>query len=217
MNATNLASSESPSGTPSRPQAQPARSPEGAVIPPERGSRRARGQARPLFDGPIVRRAMVDSFRKLDPRHQVRNPVMFVVEVGSILTTVLFVQALVGKGEAPARFILAVSALALVHRALRELRRGDGGGARQGAGGLAPERAPGHPRQDASPSRDAARWPPPRLASALRKGDLVLVEAGDVDPRATARSSRASRRSTRAPSPARARRSSARAAAIAAP
>ena len=33
----------------------------------------------PLFDPPIVRRAIVDSFRKLDPRHQVRNPVMFVV------------------------------------------------------------------------------------------------------------------------------------------
>src|SRR5271167_2984411 len=71
--------------------------------------RRARRQARPLFDPAIVRRAIVDSFRKLDPRHQVRNPVMFVVEVGSVLTTGLFVQALVGTGEAPAWFILAIS------------------------------------------------------------------------------------------------------------
>src|SRR5207244_11867720 len=49
------------------------------------------------------------SFTKLDPRHQVRNPVMFVVEVGSVLTTALFFQALVGHGEAPAGFILAIS------------------------------------------------------------------------------------------------------------
>src|SRR6059036_4337951 len=64
---------------------------------------------RPLFELPIVRHAIVRSFWKLDPRHQVRNPVMFVVEIGSVLTTGLFVQALVGQGEAPPGFILAVS------------------------------------------------------------------------------------------------------------
>ena len=53
----------------------------------------------PLFHGPIVRRAIVDSFRKLDPRVQVRNPVMFIVAVGSVLTTVLGVAALFGVGE----------------------------------------------------------------------------------------------------------------------
>src|SRR5712691_5260452 len=42
-------------------------------------------QARALFDLPIVRRAIIDSFTKLDPRHQVRNPVMFVVEVGDFV------------------------------------------------------------------------------------------------------------------------------------
>src|SRR6266403_4622675 len=66
-------------------------------------------RARSLFDPPIVRRAIIDSFTKLDPRHQVKNPVMFVVEVGSVLTTLLFLQALVGQGEAPAGFILAIS------------------------------------------------------------------------------------------------------------
>src|SRR5258706_6814289 len=66
-------------------------------------------KARPLFDPPIVRRAIGDSFKKLDPRHQVKNPVMFVVEVGSVLTTALWVQALLGQGEAPAGFIFAVS------------------------------------------------------------------------------------------------------------
>src|SRR5438876_9182610 len=66
-------------------------------------------KARPLFDPAIMRRAIVRSFWKLDPRHQVKNPVMFVVEIGSVLTTGLFVQALAGQGEAPAGFILAFS------------------------------------------------------------------------------------------------------------
>src|SRR4051812_21164795 len=62
-----------------------------------------------LFDPRIVRGAVKDSFRKLNPRLMLRNPVMFVVYIGSFLTTGLFVQALVGGGEAPAGFILAVS------------------------------------------------------------------------------------------------------------
>ncbi|HEY7461182.1 MAG TPA: potassium-transporting ATPase subunit KdpB [Gemmatimonadota bacterium] len=69
----------------------------------------AKTKGRPLFDPQITRRAISGSFRKLDPRHQIRNPVMFVVEVGSVLTTLLFIQALVGQGEAPAGFILTVS------------------------------------------------------------------------------------------------------------
>ena len=45
----------------------------------------ARGQEEPkLFTREIVTRATIDSFKKLDPRHQLRNPVMFVVEVGSV-------------------------------------------------------------------------------------------------------------------------------------
>src|SRR5829696_3872150 len=47
---------------------------------------------RPLFDPPIVRRALRDAFVKLDPRHMVRNPVMFVVLVGSAYTTVVFMR-----------------------------------------------------------------------------------------------------------------------------
>src|SRR5690349_4116207 len=66
-------------------------------------------KARPLFDPEIVRSALVASVMKLDPRHQVKNPVMFVVLVGSVLTTGLWVQALVGQGEASPGFILAVS------------------------------------------------------------------------------------------------------------
>src|SRR5213596_4051239 len=66
-------------------------------------------KARALFDPAILTQAIVDSFRKLTPLRQVRNPVMFVVYVGSILTTLLWIQALVGKGEAPPWFIFWVS------------------------------------------------------------------------------------------------------------
>jgi K+-transporting ATPase ATPase B chain len=53
-----------------------------------------RAQKRPLFDGPIVKRAVKDAFVKLDPRQVAKNPVMFVVEVGSVLTTLLIVRDL---------------------------------------------------------------------------------------------------------------------------
>src|SRR3974377_2112776 len=61
------------------------------------------------FRRQLYQRAIRDSFVKLDPRCMVPTPVMFVVEVGSVLTTALFVQALLGHGEAPAGFIGAVS------------------------------------------------------------------------------------------------------------
>ncbi len=46
-------------------------------------------RSKPLFDPPLVRRAMIDALRKLHPRHQIRNPVMFVVCVGALLTASL--------------------------------------------------------------------------------------------------------------------------------
>src|SRR5258708_9603653 len=69
----------------------------------------AGGKAREMFDPALLTQAIVDSFRKLTRQRQVRNPVMFVVYVGSILTTLLWAQAVVGKGEAPAWFIFWVS------------------------------------------------------------------------------------------------------------
>ena len=62
-----------------------------------------------LFERNIVKQAVVDSFKKLSPQLQMKNPVMFVVWVGSELTTALFFQALFGHGEAPSGFILAVT------------------------------------------------------------------------------------------------------------
>lgn len=57
----------------------------------------------------LYRSAILEAFKKLNPRHQVRNPVMFVAEVGSLLTTILWIQALAGLGEAPAGFIGAIA------------------------------------------------------------------------------------------------------------
>src|ERR1700755_1429530 len=53
---------------------------------------------------------VVEAFKKLAPQIQLKNPVMFVVYLGSIVTTLLWVQALGGHGEAPAGFIFAVAA-----------------------------------------------------------------------------------------------------------
>src|SRR5262245_5951439 len=66
-------------------------------------------QTHSLFEPIIIKQAMFDACRKLGPSHQIKNPVMFVVWVGSSLTTILFVQAVVGSGEAPAGFILSIS------------------------------------------------------------------------------------------------------------
>jgi potassium-transporting ATPase ATP-binding subunit len=147
----------------------------------EHGRHRARNNARPLFEPAIVRRAIVDAFKKLDPRHQVRNPVMCVVEVGSVLTTMLFVQALIGKGEAPAGFILAVSLwlwFTVVFANFAEAMA-EGRGKAQ-AESLRKARKDIPAKQIAQPRRDAV--PRPVLASQLRKDDLVLVEAGDFVP-----------------------------------
>src|SRR4030042_5985373 len=57
----------------------------------------------------IYRQAVIDAFIKLNPRWMVRNPVMFVTEVGSVVTTVLWVQALLGHGEAKAAFVGGVA------------------------------------------------------------------------------------------------------------
>jgi K+-transporting ATPase ATPase B chain len=64
---------------------------------------------RPLFDPPIVRRAIYESFTKLTPRHMVRNPVMFVVLVGSVLTTLVLVEDIVsGRGNVGFTLQLAI-------------------------------------------------------------------------------------------------------------
>jgi K+-transporting ATPase ATPase B chain len=145
------------------------------------GKSRRHGQQRKLFEGPIVKRAIVDSFRKLDPRHQIKNPIMFVVEVGSALTTLLFVQALLGKGEAPAGFILAISVwlwFTVLFASFAEAMA-EGRGKAQ-ADTLRKARRDIPAKRIAGPRRDAERTTV--TSSQLRKGDFVLVEAGDDIP-----------------------------------
>ena len=142
----------------------------------------ATAKARPLFDPPIVRRALVDAFAKLDPRRQVRNPVMFTVFVGSVLTTGLGLRALFVTGHGVAGVHLRRLRVAVVHGAVRQLRRSDGRRPRQGPGRCAARRRAGTWRPRSSTSRGTAAAHRPVGASTLRKGDVVLVEAGDLIP-----------------------------------
>jgi K+-transporting ATPase ATPase B chain len=138
-------------------------------------------QSRPLFDGPIVRQALLDAFRKLDPRIQLRNPVMFVVLVGAILTTVLWIQALLGQGEAPASFIFAVAVwlwLTLLFANFAEAMA-EGRGKAQ-ADTLRKARRDVQAKKLAEPRYGAATAAV--SSGTLRQGDLVLVEAGDTIP-----------------------------------
>src|SRR2546428_2559848 len=138
-------------------------------------------RARSLFDPSIMRRAILDSFLKLDPRHQVKNPVMFVVEVGSVLTTLLFLQALVGYGEAPAGFILAISLwlwFTVVFANFAEAMA-EGRGKAQ-ADTLRRARRDVQAKKLARPQRGAQFTTV--SAATLRQGDVVMVEAGEFIP-----------------------------------
>jgi potassium-transporting ATPase ATP-binding subunit len=138
-------------------------------------------RTRSLFDPSIVGPAAIDSFRKLTPGRQVRNPVMFVVYVGAILTTLLWIQALVGKGEAPAGFIFWVSVwlwfTVLFANFAEAMAEGRG---KAQAASLRKARRDLQAKRLARPERSASYETVP--ASALRKGQLVLVEAGDYIP-----------------------------------
>ena len=136
--------------------------------------------ARSLFETAIVKQAIVDSFRKLTVKRQVRNPVMFVVYVGSILTSLLWVQALVGKGEAPAWFIFWVSVwlwFTVLFANFAEAMA-EGRGKAQAASLRKARRALQAKRLLRSGSRDFEAVP----ASVVRKGDRVLVEVSDFIP-----------------------------------
>ena len=62
-----------------------------------------------MFDVRLIRPALVDSFRKLDPRLIWRNPVMFAVEIASIITLITFVMSLTGANREPAWFTAQIS------------------------------------------------------------------------------------------------------------
>jgi len=134
-----------------------------------------------LFDPVLLRPALVDALRKLDPRVQWRNPVMFVVYVGSLFTTALWLQALIGTGEAPAWFIGATTLwlwftvlFANFAEALAEGRSKAQAAALRGAKQGVIARKLREPRFGA----DWESVP----GTTLRRGDVVLVEAGDMIP-----------------------------------
>jgi len=137
--------------------------------------------ARPLFDRALVRVALVDALKKLDPRRMLRNPVMFVVEVGAAFTLALAVQAGLGRGEAPLGFIVAISAwlwITLLFANFAEAMA-EGRGKAQ-ADSLRKARQDVFANKLSEARRDAPSEKVP--AASLRRGDLVLVEAGQAIP-----------------------------------
>jgi K+-transporting ATPase ATPase B chain len=64
---------------------------------------------RSMFQPAFMKPAILESFKRLAPQVQWKNPVMFVCYIGAILTTGLGIQAIVGQGEAPPAYILSVS------------------------------------------------------------------------------------------------------------
>ena len=132
-----------------------------------------------LLDPALLKPAVIAAFAKLSPRVQWRNPVMFVVYIGSILTTLLGLQALQGAGEAPAGFIFAVAVwlwftvlFANFAEALAE------GRSKAQAASLRGLKASTWAKKLKEP-RHGTQWLPEQ-AENLRKGDVVLIEAGDM-------------------------------------
>ena len=129
-----------------------------------------------IWDRDITVRAVIDSFTKLDPRVQIRNPVMFLVEVGGILTTIIFFQELIARSGQPlftgqlAFWLWFTVLFATFAEAMAE------GRGKAQAATLRSARAD----TMAVRLRDEARETVP--ASELRVGDIVRVEAGQMIP-----------------------------------
>jgi potassium-transporting ATPase ATP-binding subunit len=134
-----------------------------------------------MFDSRLLKPAVADAFLKLLPRTQLRNPVMFVVYIGSILTTLLLIPAATGKGEASFGFILAIALwlwftvlFANFAEALAEGRSKAQAASLKSAKKNVVAKKLDAPRRDAHVTVvDGA---------SLKKGDVVLVEAGDTIP-----------------------------------
>jgi len=134
-----------------------------------------------MFDSGLLLPAIADAFRKLSPRIQLRSPVMFVVYVGSIITTLLYLQSLGGKGEGSSGFILAIAVwlwftvlFANFAEAMAE------GRSKAQAASLRSLKQTVVAKKLATPKHGTTWLPQPALD--LRKGHYILVEAGDVIP-----------------------------------
>ncbi|MBH3242902.1 potassium-transporting ATPase subunit KdpB [Serratia marcescens] len=136
---------------------------------------------RALFEPALVRTALIDAVKKLDPRVQWRNPVMFVVYIGSILTTAIWLAILTGQTDGAAAFTGSVALwlwftvlFANFAEALAE------GRSKAQAESLKGTKKTSWAKKLAGPRRDGATEKV--AAESLRKGDIVLVEAGDTIP-----------------------------------
>jgi potassium-transporting ATPase ATP-binding subunit len=156
--------------------------PNPGVAPPPPSSAPAQHRAArhklSMFDRSLMWPAVLDACRKLDPRVQWRNPVMFVVYIGSILTTALWIQALAGRGEAPSWFIFNIAIwlwftvlFANFAEALAEGRSKAQAASLRGLKQAVIAKRLAEVRNRTSQQRVRA--------DALRRGDIILVEAGD--------------------------------------
>ncbi len=151
-------------------------------------------KVRSLFDTTIMRRALIDSIYKLDPRREIRNPVMFTVYVGSILTTALGIMSLNSTGEEPSWFIFAISIwlwFTVLFANFAEAMAEGRGKAQADSLRRARQEVPA---KKFSRARDHSNTAPVFTellrtgeativpATDLRKGDLVFAEAGDYIP-----------------------------------
>jgi len=134
-----------------------------------------------LFERSLLLPAALDSLRKLDPRVQWRNPVMFVVYIGSLLTTLLWLEALAGAGEAPSWFIFNIALwlwftvlFANFAEALAEGRSKAQAAALRGLKQTVWAKKLDNARERAASTSVRAEE--------LRRGDVVLIEAGDYVP-----------------------------------
>ena len=133
-----------------------------------------------MFDPEIMRPAIWESFRKLAPQHVIKNPVMFVVEIGSVLTTLILLRDLIAPtaGSQPLWFTFNVSFwlwFTVVFANFAEAVA-EGRGKAQAAT-LRKMRKETNARRLVNGHREEVV-----PASALRKGDTVVVEAGEIIP-----------------------------------
>jgi K+-transporting ATPase ATPase B chain len=163
--------------TPTLPTRPPATS---RVTAQEAAQRQQALRKRPLFDPPILKRAVRDAFVKLDPRHMVRNPVMFVVLLGSAYTTVVFFRDIAaGKPDWGFTLQLALWLWFTVVFANFAEAMAEGRGKAQ-ADALRKSRTTTTAKRLLDPD-DRTRYEEVG-AQALRRGDTVLCLPGDLIP-----------------------------------
>ena len=134
----------------------------------------------PLFHPPIVRRALWDALSKLDPRHMVRNPVMFVVLLGAVLTTLILLRDILA-GDGGVGFTLQLALwlwfTVLFANFAEAMAEGRGKAQAEALRGTRMETRAKRMREPGNHLDFLSVF-----ATELRRGDIVLVQAGDLIP-----------------------------------